>query len=178
MRRQPTPLHGELSHSPRCAVAFRGFTLVELIVIIVVLGILAGVAIPKYFDYTTRARVSVIVTDLRGIAQAVRGYVIDNGVNPPNTWTGSTSVMRAELQPYMQADPFGKPTPIGGIYNLDTYWIFEPAAEISIYPPPATTWDPLLTQVDALLDDGSLTTGVSGRHRAGDQRYSYVFFAK
>ena len=44
--------------TPRVRSRNRAFTLIELIVIIVVLAILAGVAIPKYIDYTANAKSS------------------------------------------------------------------------------------------------------------------------
>ena len=46
----------------------QGFTLVELVVVIVVLGILAAVAIPRYVSYTTEARAAA----LNGLAGALR----------------------------------------------------------------------------------------------------------
>ena len=49
----------------------QGFTLVELVVVLVVLGILAAVAIPKYVSYTTEARTAA----LNGLAGAVRSSV-------------------------------------------------------------------------------------------------------
>ena len=44
----------------------RGFTLIELVAVIVVLAILAGVAIPKYFDYSAQAKVSATKGTLGG----------------------------------------------------------------------------------------------------------------
>ena len=49
----------------------QGFTLVELVVVLVVLGILAAVAIPKYVSYTTEARTAA----MNGLAGAVRSSV-------------------------------------------------------------------------------------------------------
>jgi Tfp pilus assembly protein PilE len=50
------------------------FTLVELIVIIVVLAILSGVAIPKYIDYTTNAKAAVGKGTLGAVRSAVVNY--------------------------------------------------------------------------------------------------------
>ena len=49
-----------------------GFTLVELIVVIAILGILAGVAIPAYSGYMTKAKDAAVITKLDAIATAVQ----------------------------------------------------------------------------------------------------------
>lgn len=49
----------------------KGFTLVELVVVIAILGILAGIAIPRFMDATATARGSKIVADMRTIESAI-----------------------------------------------------------------------------------------------------------
>ena len=49
----------------------KGFTLVELVVVIAILGILAGIAIPRFMDATATARGARIVADMRTIESAV-----------------------------------------------------------------------------------------------------------
>ncbi len=58
----------------RRALNARAFTLVELIAVIVVLAILAGVAIPKYFDYTAKAKESACKAVLGSVRAGVANF--------------------------------------------------------------------------------------------------------
>lgn len=51
--------------------AQKGFTLIELMIVVAIIGILAAVAIPQYSDYTSRARASATINDIASYKQAV-----------------------------------------------------------------------------------------------------------
>ena len=57
----------------------KAFTLLELIFVIVVLGILASVAIPKLMTTTSSAKVSSLKQDIRTVTSSVQSYYITNG---------------------------------------------------------------------------------------------------
>lgn len=52
----------------------KGFTLIELIAVLVVLAILSGVALPKYFDYSERAKTSALQGSLGGVRTAIANF--------------------------------------------------------------------------------------------------------
>ena len=60
----------------------RGFTLIELVIVIAVLGILAGIAIPRFLDSTASARGAKLVGDLRTIDSAIMIYQAKTGSYP------------------------------------------------------------------------------------------------
>lgn len=62
----------------------RGFTLIELMVVIAILGILAGLAIPIYQQYLVRAEVTEGLTLAGGAQNAVLNYISNNGRYPPS----------------------------------------------------------------------------------------------
>lgn len=62
----------------------KGFTLIELMIVIAIVGILAVVALPAYQDYTARAQMSEALTLAEGQKTAVVEYYSDKGTFPTN----------------------------------------------------------------------------------------------
>ena len=62
----------------------KGFTLIELMIVIAIVGILAAVALPAYQDYTIRAKMSEAIALLGEGKTSVTEYFIANNVMPPN----------------------------------------------------------------------------------------------
>lgn len=62
--------------------ARKGFTLIELVVVIAILGILAGIAIPRFMDSIETARGAKLLADLRSIESAGTVYYTKNGKYP------------------------------------------------------------------------------------------------
>lgn len=59
----------------------KGFTLIELVMVIVILGILAAVAIPKYFDLQTEAEISAEKGVVGGVRAGIATFYADKCVN-------------------------------------------------------------------------------------------------
>ncbi|EOG0841922.1 pilin, partial [Neisseria gonorrhoeae] len=62
----------------------KGFTLIELMIVIAIVGILAAVALPAYQDYTARAQVSEAILLAEGQKSAVTEYYLNHGIWPEN----------------------------------------------------------------------------------------------
>ena len=72
----------------------KGFTLIELMIVIAIIGILAVIALPAYQDYTARAQISEAISLMEGQKSAVVEYYADKGAWPTgNTQAGiATSI--------------------------------------------------------------------------------------
>ena len=62
----------------------KGFTLIELMIVVAIIGILAAIALPAYQDYTARAQMSEAMVLADGQKGAVTEFYADRGVMPVN----------------------------------------------------------------------------------------------
>ena len=69
----------------------RGFTLIELMIVVAIIGFLAAVAIPSYQDYTARAQVSEVVTLAAAVKSPLKEYYSENGKWPTLVEIGATT---------------------------------------------------------------------------------------
>ena len=60
----------------------KGFTLIELIVVIAIIGILAAIAIPQFLSYRQRSYNGASVSDLRNVKTNLEAYYADHLVYP------------------------------------------------------------------------------------------------
>ena len=63
----------------------KGFTLIELMIVVAIIGILAAVAIPAYQDYTIRAKVSEVLVVASAARTSVAEFYISTGSMPSST---------------------------------------------------------------------------------------------
>ncbi len=130
----------------------RGFTFIELLIAMVIIGLLAGVALPRFKVYRERANVARTAQEMKGFAGAFTAYTVDNEDYPAD----SHLTLPPGMTTFISPDLWATETPLGGTYNWegpDSY----PYAGISIFMPTA----PLstLASLDRMLDDGNLITG-------------------
>ena len=111
-----------------------GFTLVEVMVVVVILGILAVLIVPRVIGRTEEARAAAAKHDIATIMQSLKLYHLDNGRYPTNEQGLQALVSRPQSQPappnwkpYLDKlpnDPWGNPyqyTPTGNTVYLFSY---------------------------------------------------------
>ncbi len=142
----------------------KGFTLIELMIVVAIIGILSAIAIPLIEGYFERANVAETVCDLRNFENAFKTVATESDDYPNDSHIILPPGYGVEK--YIMPSHWLGQTPVGGNYNWegpDAY----PYAGIAILG--ATAPLHVMEILDLKLDDGNLATGrfrltPNGRH--------------
>ena len=87
-----------------------GFTLVEILIVVVILGILAAIVIPQFTEASTEAKTSSLCTDLQSVRSQIELYKIQHNDNLPGVVNGTQHTAGADFETSMTmtTDIFGE----------------------------------------------------------------------
>jgi type IV pilus assembly protein PilA len=159
-------MNSPTTHDPcRRLLGTQGFTLVEIMIVVVIIGLLAAMAVPAFQRIRRNVQNKTFANDLRQIRGAAEQYIMEQSAYPED---GTPGAFPAGLAEYLPSHLESQRTPVGGLWDWD-YKQFGCTAGISVYQPMADAAQ--MQELDALIDDGDLS---SGNFRARSDGYIYV----
>ena len=142
-----------------------GFTLIEILIVVIILGILASIVIPQFARASGDSSNATFVHDIKLLARLVAVQQHHSGDWPADQQPG---VFPPEMTGKIDPGDWAETTPIGGQWDYDRD-VFGIVAAVSVETPQRTPAEMLA--IDRLIDDGDLTTGAFRQRVNG---YMYI----
>jgi len=94
-----------------------GFTLVEIMIVVAIIGLLAAIAIPNFVKARATSQANACINNLRQIDAAANQFALEKGKT-----TGSAITLSIDLTPYIKLNSANSlpPCPAGGTYAIPT----------------------------------------------------------
>ena len=108
----------------------KGFTLLELLLVISILGILVALLLPRFEDVRTNSNTKVCVANLRGLASVMTVY--ETAKNASVTWSAATITYPSALLrwQYLSMEPYCPYAPGSASTNTDRYLLYESSGDL------------------------------------------------
>lgn len=114
-----------------------GFTLPEVLIVVLIIGLLSAVAAPKLMDNTTDARESNLRRTLAVVRNAIELYRSENGAFPGAD--GSPATFKSDLAPYLQSSSFPA-APLGPVAGNKQIRMKNDGVPLTGNPAPNRAW--------------------------------------
>lgn len=131
----------------------KGFSLIELLIAVSVIGLMAAMAIPTFLKVTRNSRAAAFGRDIRTLSSATETYIMESGQWPPDT---SSGVFPSEMAGYFSERFFESKTPMGGRWDFEQ---FDSGVTSAVGVASPTLSEEDIAKADAIIDDGNLATG-------------------
>ncbi len=135
----------------------KGFSLIELLIVVAIIGIISAILTPQLLNAMDRGRQRSSMADMRSIATA-------NGTLYVDTRAYSTPTLAGLAPDYLKALPAGDGWGLGWVYVSDgtTYDIRSLGSDSAAGPPPPGTWSNDPYDPDIIMIDGQFTQAPTG----------------
>jgi general secretion pathway protein G len=148
-----------------------GFTLVEILIVVTLLGVLASIVVPSFRSASDEAQHTTFVTNVKTFAEAAMLYREKTGQHLEDSGSGDCPT---GWEPYIDERAWTSDTPIGGVWDFEqnSYGIVSAFGVHFMAGHGAQKDDAFMVEIDKLMDDGDLATGVF--RKIDNDRYYYI----